>query len=417
MMENGHMKRSLENLLDLAHFDHQRMAFIVGPRQVGKTTLAQALLVKRNSKDLYRSWDDLEWRREFVSAPYEFLDAYRPKRGGAKPLVVLDEIHKYPRWKAYVKGLWDTHKHRVDLLITGSGRLDVYQRGGDSLLGRYHQYRLHPLSVKEVIDHEGTSIDESPETTLASIVNLAAPAPTDARKALGALLRWGGFPEPFLARNERRHRLWLRERRTLIAREDLRDLTHIRMLSHVEELIELLVLRAGGVLSYTSLREDLQVATESVRQWTDCLQRLYFLYLIRPFAGRMARSLRKEPKLYLWDWSEITDKGVRFENLIASHLLKWCHFTQDWGLPPLELYYLRDREKREVDFLLTLDRKPWALIEAKLSEKSPAPAMKYFAERLKVKHQIQVVLNCERPGLAGDVHVIDAANFLRTLPV
>jgi predicted AAA+ superfamily ATPase len=417
MMENSHMKRSLETFLDLAHFPHRKIAFVVGPRQVGKTTLAQAMLARRKSKDLYRSWDDLGWRREFVSAPYRFLDAFRQKGAWERPLVVLDEIHKYPRWKIYVKGLWDTRKDRVDLMVTGSGRLDVYQRGGDSLLGRYHQYRLHPLSVKEIIDPEGSSLEETPEATMRSLLELAESAPSEARKALKTLLRWGGFPEPFLARNERQHRLWLRERRTLIVKEDLRDLTRIRMLSHVEELVELLVLRAGGVLSYNALHEDLQVAVESVRQWTNHLQRLYFLYLIRPFAGKIARSLRKEPKLYLWDWSEIADEGARFKNLIASHLLKWCHFTQDFGLTPIELHYVRDREKREVDFLLTLERKPWALIEVKLSNTSPVPAMSYFAERLKAPHKIQVVLECDRPGMAGDVHVIDAANFLRTLPV
>jgi len=411
------MKRALENLLDLGHFPHRRIAFVVGPRQVGKTTLAQALLAKRKSKDLYRSWDDLEWRREFVSVPYGFVDAYRPRSGEIRPLVVLDEIHKYPRWKTYIKGLWDTRKERVDLLVTGSGRLDIYQRGGDSLLGRYHQYRMHPLSVKEIVDPDSSSLEENPEMTMRSLLKLAGPAPAEARRALEGLLRWGGFPEPFLERNERQHRLWLRERRTLIVKEDLRDLTRIRMLSQVEELMELVVLRAGGVLSYNALREDLQVAVESVRQWTNHLQRLYFMYLIRPFAGNIARSLRKEPKLYLWDWSEITDRGARFENLMAGHLLKWCHFTQDWGLPPIDLHYLRDREKREVDFLLTLDRRPWALIEVKISDRSPTPAMSYFAERLKAPLKIQVVLECERPGMAGDVHVVDAANFLRTMPV
>jgi len=411
------MKRSLESLLDLEHFPHRRIAFVVGPRQVGKTTLARALLIKRKSKDLYRSWDDLQWRREFVSAPYSFLDAYRPKREGVRPLVVLDEIHKYPRWKTYVKGFWDTRRDRMDLLVTGSGRLDVFQRGGDSLLGRYHQYRLHPLSVREVLDPRCPSLEESPESSMANLLKLAGPAPRSARKVLGDLLRWGGFPEPFLEKGERQHRLWLRERRTLIVREDLRDLTRIRMLSHVEELIELLVGRAGGVLSYNALHEDLQVAVESVRQWTEYLQRLYFLYLIRPFAGSIARSLRKEPKLYLWDWSEVAEDGARFENLVASHLLKWCHFTQDWGLPPLELHYVRDKEKREVDFLLTRNKRPWVLIEAKLSDKKPTPAMKYFADRLKVDHRLQIVLECERPGMAGDIHVIDAANFLRVLPV
>lgn len=411
------MDRALAHLLEKGHFPHRRMAFLTGPRQVGKTTLARTLLEQRESADLYRTWDDLQWRREFVRAPYAFLDDYRPKIAGGRPLVVLDEIHKYPRWKNYLKGLWDTRRERVDLLVTGSGRLDVYQKGGDSLLGRYRQYRMHPLSVREVLDPAGSTFDETPERTLAGLRALSGPAPQQARSALRKLLRWGGFPEPFLEENVRQHRLWLRERRNLIVREDLRDLTRIRMLSHVEELVELLVLRAGGVLSYNALRMDLQVAVESVRLWVGFLQRLYFLFLVRPFAGKLARALRKEPKLYLWDWSEIEDAGARFENLIAAHLLKWCHFTQDWGLPPLELFYLRDKEKREVDFLLTLDRKPWILIEAKLSRVAPAAGLKYFAAKLRTPHMLQVVLEGDRPGNAGDVAVIDAANFLRALPV
>jgi predicted AAA+ superfamily ATPase len=411
------MKRTLEKLLETGHFPGRRIAFVVGPRQVGKTTLARELLARRGSEDLYRNWDDIKWRREFVRSPYAFLDEYRTKTPGTRPLAVLDEIHRHPKWKLYVKGLWDTRKDRIDLLVTGSGRLDVFQRGGDSLLGRYHQYRLHPLSVREIVDPEGTSLEESHESTLESIIGISEPASNDAHLALKDLLRWGGFPEPFQEKNERRHRLWLRERRGLIVREDLRDLTRVQMLSQVEELVELLVMRAGGVLSYNSIREDLQVATESVRTWAGYLQRLYFIYLVRPFAGKLARSLRKEPKLYLWDWSEIADEGARFENLVASHLLKWCHYSQDWGHPPLELHYLRDKEKHEVDFLITLDRKPWILVEAKLSDKSPAPSLKYFADRLKTRHKFQVVLNCERPGMAGDVHVIDAANFLKTLPV
>jgi len=271
------------------------------------------------------------------AAPYGFVDAYRPKSAGKRPLVVLDEIHKYPRWKTYVKGLWDTRKERADLLVTGSARLDVYQRGGDSLLGRYHQYRLHPLSVREITDPDKSSSAETPEKTMKSLLKRAGPAPAEARRALKGLLRWGGFPEPFLERSERQHRLWLRERRNLIVKEDLRDLTHIQMLSHVEELIELLVLRAGGVLSYNALREELQVAVESVRQWTNHLQRLYFLYLIRPFVGNIARSLRKEPKLYLWDWSEVEESGARFENLVAGHLLK-CATSRRIGVFRLSIF-------------------------------------------------------------------------------
>ncbi|OGQ89653.1 MAG: hypothetical protein A2289_06025 [Deltaproteobacteria bacterium RIFOXYA12_FULL_58_15] len=411
------MDRTCEHLLSEHHFVDERMAFLVGPRQVGKTTVARLLLDKRRCPDLYRSWDDLEWRRAFVKQPYAFIDEYRPRLDKVKPLVVLDEIHKHPRWKRYIKGLWDTRKERVDLLVTGSGRLDVYQRGGDSMLGRYHQYRLHPLSVHEVLEPKGTVLNDKPEATLETLFNLSGEPPRQSREAVQALLRWGGFPEPFLKQNTRQHRLWLRERRDLIVREDLRDISRIQLLSHVEELVELIALRAGHELSYNALREDLQVALDSVRLWVGYLQRLHYLFIVRPFTGKIARALRREPKLYLWDWSEIEDPGARFENLVASHLLKWCHFTQDWGLTPLELHYLRDKEKREVDFLITRDKKPWLLVEAKLSDTQPSPALMHFAERLGDVRKIQVVLNCPAPGVAGGVLVLDSASFLGALPV
>jgi len=410
------MDRALQHLLTKHHFDSQRMAFLVGPRQVGKTTVARRLLTARGCEDLYRSWDDLEWRRAFVKHPYAFIDDYRPRASTNKPLVVLDEIHKYPQWKRYIKGLWDTHQDQLDLLVTGSGRLDVYQRGGDSLLGRYHQYRLHPLSVREIVEPRTTLLQDAPDATLTSLADLAGPPTNEAKQATDELLRWGGFPEPFSKQQTRQHRLWLKERRDLIVREDLRDISRVQLLSHVEELMELITLRAGHQLSYNALREELQVALDSVRLWVGYLQRLYFVFLVRPFAGRLARAIRREPKLYLWDWSEIQDPGARFENLVASHLLKWCHFTQDWGLEPLDLHYLRDKEKREVDFLITRNRKPWVLIEAKVSDTKPSPALQHFGERLSVAAKIQVVQNCAGPGLAGNTLVLDAASFLGALP-
>jgi predicted AAA+ superfamily ATPase len=417
IIDNSRMERSLKHLLVKEHFPHGRIAFVVGPRQVGKTTLARELLAARGSADLYRNWDDLDWRRALVRDPYGFVDAYRPKRRSGKPLVVLDEIHKYPRWKRYLKGLWDTRNDRVDVMVTGSGRLDVYQRGGDSLLGRYHQYRLHPLTVREVIDPASPNSRYRIEDTLAALIKAVGPPAGKSRDAFRQLHLWGGFPEPFSRQNERQLRLWHRERRNLIVREDLRDLTRIQLLSHVEELVEMLVLRAGSLVSYNSLREDLQVALDSVRLWTAHLIRLYFVFFVRPYSGKLPRALRKEPKAYLWDWSEIPGEGARFENMVASHLLKWCHFTQDWGYTPLELHYVRDREKREVDFLLTRDGKPWVLVEVKISDTDPGPHMRFFAARLGVKHAFLVVRDLKEPGTAGDVHVLDAASFLGALPV
>jgi predicted AAA+ superfamily ATPase len=409
--------RSLQNLLLRDHFSQEKMAFIVGPRQVGKTTLVKALQRQRRSEDLYRNWDDLEWRRAFTSQPYEFIDAFRSKVSDNRPLVVLDEIHKFPGWKRYLKGLWDTRHERVDIAVTGSGRLDIYQKGGDSLLGRYHQYRLHPLSVTELTDVTSPTKDYEVEETVSRLLSASGKPTTEVQEAFSTLVHWGGFPEPFVKQNPRLLRLWHRERRELIVREDLRDLSRIQLLSHVEELMELLITRSAGLLSYNALREDLQVALDSVRLWIGYLRRLYFIYLIRPYAGNIARALKREPKLYLWDWSEIEEPGRRFENLVASHLLKWCHFTQDWGYTPLDLWFVRDKEKREIDFLITKTKKPWLLIEAKLSNTDPGPNLDFFAQRLGVDHKFVIVADLAQPGSTKDVRVIDAPTFLRSLPV
>lgn len=390
---------------------------MVGPRQVGKTTLAEQLLKERKSQDLYRNWDDLEWRRAISTKPYGFVDEYRALQRSRKPLVVLDEIHKFPRWKRYIKGLWDTRRTHIDLLVTGSGRLDVFQRGGDSLLGRYHQYRLHPLTVREVIDPKGPPKGYRSAETLQNLFASEGPPHPQTIKAFQNLLKWGGFPEPFLKKDARYWRRWQRERRQLLLREDLRDISRIQLISHVEQLVELLVTKAGGVLSYNSLREDLQVALDSVRLWVGYLTRLYFLYLVRPYARRVIRAIKREPKLYLWDWSEISEAGTRFENMIASHLLKWCHFTEDWGHEPLELHFVRDKEKREVDFLVTKKRLPWLLIETKWGRTGPTPALHTFARQLGVKHKLLVVAELKQPGMTGDVHVIDGATFCAHLPV
>ena len=411
------LERSLEKLLIKSHFQSEKMAFVVGPRQVGKTTLARRLLEIRGTPGLYFNWDDLAFRRQVALDPYGFSNQPVTLPPFGKPLIVFDEIHKFPRWKSYLKGFWDTRKDTFDVLVTGSGRLDIYQKGGDSLLGRYRQYRLHPLSVREITAPEVDPAVADPEATVASLLAARDEAPQAARDAFAALFRWGGFPEMFVKRDLPALRLWHGERKRLIVREDLRDMTRIQLISHVEELVELLAARAGGVLSYNALREDLQVALDSVRNWVEALTRLYYVHLVRPYAKRVARAIRREPKLYLWDWSEVADDGHRFENMTANHLLKWCDFTRDFGLEPLGLHYIRDKERREVDFLITKGGAPWMLVEAKLGAGAPDPAMRYFAERLSVRHKFVVCAELDRPATAGDIRILDAASFFAALPV
>jgi predicted AAA+ superfamily ATPase len=360
----------------------RRMAFIAGPRQVGKTTLARSLIGGGGS---YFTWDLDRDRRRILRADGPFWPA---PPGPGRPRVVLDEIHKYPRWKRLLKGLYDVHRDGVDLIVTGSGRLDVYQKGGDSLLGRYHLHRLHPFTVGEFLAGGGQTVP-----TPAGVDEiLAAPGPVaGAAEALERVERFTGFPEPLFAGRIERLTRWRRMRRALVIREDLRDLTRIRELGLIDLLVELLPERVGSPLSVNALREDLGVAFETAKAWLATLARLYFLFEIRPFAGKLARTLRREAKVYLFDPTEIEDRGARFENLIALHLLKLVDDWNDRGLGDFTLWYVRDKERREVDFLVTNRRRPYLLAETTITTDAPSAALRYFRDRLRPRHAIQVV--------------------------
>ena len=383
------------------------MAFVSGPRQAGKTTLVRHLLELTAQAGNYFNWDVESHRKAILRHPEGFWDA----AGATRARIALDEIHKYPRWKRFLKGLYDAAGARTDILVTGSGRLDVYQRGGDSLLGRYGLYRLHPFTLGEMLapDRAGA---RSPE----ELWRLAAPGapPPGSAQALAQIERLTGFPEPLFSGSESRLRRWRRARHHLVIREDLRDLTRIRDIGLVEALAALLPERVGSPLSLNALSENLGVAFGSVRTWVEALGRLYYLFEIRPYAGRLARALRREAKVYLFDFSEIADPGARFENLVALHLLKLRDAWNDWGLGDFELHYVRDKEKREVDFLLTESRRPYLLLEAKLSAQDVSPSLLYFQERLKPAYTVQLSREEPRGGTraAPGVLRLGAARFL-----
>lgn len=385
--------RYLAEILEDALTGERRMAFLVGPRQVGKTTLARHLLKGTGCDDLYFNWDIERHRRALVKDPSGFFRPMLPAGGKTRPRIVLDEIHKYPRWKRFLKGFFDEHTDTVATLVTGSGRLDVYQRGGDSLLGRYDQYRLAPFTLGELLA-DGRQEAPAPDRFVAGL--LAGPPDVRASEALDQIERFSGFPEPLFAARAERFRRWRRTRQSLVLREDLRDLTRIRELGLVESLVMVLPERVGSPLSHNALAVDLGVAFNTVRSWLQALARLYFAFEIRPFAGRLARTLRREAKLYLFDPTSIPDSGPRFENLVALHLRKLTDLWTDLGLGDFDLGYVRDKEKREVDFLLTLDRRPWLLVEAKLSDPTPAGPLRYFAARLRPTFgAVQIVRNLE----------------------
>ncbi len=388
------------------------MAFIAGPRQVGKTTLAQHLLAQVGDQPSYFNWDIESHRRAIIRDPEDFWHRSGKPSSGRKPRIALDEIHKYPRWKRFLKGLYDARGKDVEILVTGSGRLDIYQRGGDSLVGRYHLYHLHPFTLGELLKADRETVLPPTDFWEAVERGEVVPGATDGLNALEALT---GFPEPLFAGRESRLRRWRRSHQTLVIREDLRDLTRIREIGLVETLVTLLPERIGSPLSVNALREDLGVSFMTAKGWLDALGRLYYLFKIRPYAGRLARTLRREEKVYLYDYSVIEDTAAKFENMVALHLQKLCDAWTDWGHGDFDLHYVRDREKREVDFLIMDGRKPHALVEAKLTGDDVDRSLGYFAERLKPLHAVQVVRTPRRFRdilFKGDVLCVSASHFL-----
>jgi predicted AAA+ superfamily ATPase len=371
------------------------MVMVAGPRQVGKTTMARRILNGRPG--IYLSWDNQTDRREIRAARWP----------GGEALVVLDELHKWRGWKRWIKGEYDKHHASTRFLITGSARLDVYRRGGDSLQGRYRHYRLHPFSLSENAARSHAIPSLAPGIEL--------PVRPGSHDALESLMRFSGFPEPFLAQSARTHRRWQHDRLERFFREDVRDLEALRELSKIQELVELLPDRIGSPLSLNAVREDLEVSHRAATHWMDVLERLYWLVRVRPFEGRGVRALRKMPKAYFWDWTEVPERGPRFENLVAMHLLKLCHYLRDADGYDVDLCYLRDRAGREVDFLVTHGRKPWFAVEAKLTESAIDPSLRYFRDRLKIPWVYQVALEGRRDYVENGVRCLPAADLLAAL--
>jgi predicted AAA+ superfamily ATPase len=378
----------------------EKMVFVAGPRQVGKTTMATQIL-ETHKQGVYLSWDRRADRAAIREARWPIGEA----------LVVLDEVHKYRQWKRWIKGEFDTHRGRLRFLVTGSARLDVYRRGGDSLQGRYHHYRLHPLSVAEIMSAGKTSPLPEPGTEIAMPTIGAG----EARDALGAILRFGGFPEPFLRQSARHLRRWQKERLDRFFREDVRDLESVRDMSSLEHLADLITERVASLLSINALREDLEVSHRAVTGWIGILERLYHLYLMRPYDTRRVRSLKKMPKAYLWESGLVDDPGARFENVVALHLLKFCHLLEDAEGHRVALHFLRDTSGREVDFLVTHDRKPWFAVEVKLGSTRIDPSLRYFRDRLQIPWVYQVVLESDQMFVQNGVHCVPAHRFLAAL--
>ena len=352
------------------------MVFVAGPRQVGKTTLARSL---PNAKAGYLNWDVAEHRERILRR--ELPPA---------PLWIFDELHKYRSWRNYLKGLFDNRPAGQQILVTGSGRLDLYRFGGDSLQGRYHLLRLHPLSVAEL--HLRTTA------------------------GLGDLLTLGGFPEPYFGGSELEAHRWSREHRTLLVREELASLERVRDLGNVELLMLRLPDLVGSPLSVNALRKDLQVSHKTVVGWIQALERLYAIFRLAPFGHARIRAVKKEQKHYHVDWTVVPEAGPRFENLVASHLLKWVHYEQDAKGRDLDLRYFRDTDGREVDFVVTEGRAPILLVEAKWADAEIDRGLRYLKARWPHAEAWQVSATGKKDYVSAEgIRVVPAPRLLLQL--
>jgi predicted AAA+ superfamily ATPase len=358
----------------------KKMVFLGGPRQVGKTTLAKTL---GTSDDEYFNWDNDEQRKAILAKRWK----------ASASLIIFDELHKYPHWKSWIKGVWDVKTSSQRFLVTGSARLDVYQKSGDSLVGRYHYWRLHPFTLDEY--PEGFSQKEVYER----------------------LLKVGGFPEPFLSGDEREARRWRRERLRRVLQEDSRDISAVQQLQSLDLFMECLRDRAGSLLALSNVAQDLQISPNTAKQWLKIIERLYLAFPIYPYTKNIPRSIQKPAKIYFYDNADVREEeGVRLENLVATHLLKRLHFIEDYYGYDCQLYYLRDKDGREVDFVTVIDRKIDELIEVKLSDESPTTSLKYYQSKLNPRRAVQLVGSLTRSFDANGIHVTSPLEYFSKGP-
>ncbi|MBF0361032.1 MAG: ATP-binding protein [Oligoflexia bacterium] len=368
-----YLKINIENDLN------KKAILLSGARQVGKSTFAKSLMTK---KSLYLNWDISKHRTIIRNISWD----------KDHDLVVLDELHKMPKWKNYLKGIIDEYCNRPRLLITGSARLDIFRKSGDALTGRQYLYHLHPIDVTEA-------------KTFTPKLN--------AYDRMMRLLAYGGFPEAYL--NPADADRLRNDRFDLIIREDLRDLSKVNSITAIQNLIDILRDRGCGTLSYSSLAEDLHVSAPTVKEWINLLQKLCLIFVIHPYTGSLSRSLKKEAKFYFYDCAatyEKGDGGICFENLVASTLIKFCDYKKDTEGKKFELRYFKDKEKREVDFVVTLNNRPYWLIECKTSDDNLSPSLNYLNQKLKSNNAFQLVRDISKNKEISGIKIVNAANWL-----
>lgn len=353
------------------------MVFLAGPRQAGKTTLAK-IIARSFTNNLYFNWDVPDHKTRFFHNRTFFEGLER--KDASMPFIIFDEIHKYKDWKNYLKGVYDQFHESFKFLVSGSGRLDMYQKGGDSLAGRYYLFHLWPFTMAELSGNNLTI-----EEFLKDPLRISMEKGKALKEIWHSMSTLSGFPEPYVSAKETTYRRWSNTYSHQIIREDIRDIIDIKSVSDIETLYLLLPSKVGSPLSVSSLSSDLRVSYNSVRNWLSVFERFFLVFSISTWTEKITRAIHKEKKVYLWDSPRIKEPSARFENMVAIELWRAVTLWNDMGYGDFSLHFIRNREKEEVDFLVTNSRKPFLLIETKLKDTEPSKSLRIFQNALNVQ--------------------------------
>jgi len=386
----------------------KNLVLISGPRQAGKTTLAKDIAAKE-PVSLYFNYDIPTNKARILQDPAFFEKVDRKK--GALPLIILDEIHKYIDWKNYLKGIYDGYSDEFRFLVSGSGRLDLSRKRGDSLAGRYRHFHLFPFTVGEIFS---SSMGIKGDDILLEIPERRP----EVQEAWDTMFQVSGFPEPFLKGTKLKYQRWAKSYHSQVIRDDIRDEYAVRQVDSMETLYFLLSQCIGSPFSSSNHARTLNISHKTVSSWITVFERFSLIFKLRPYSKRISRSLVKEPKIYFYDYCRVQDAALRLENMIAVELSRAVTLWSDFGLGEYELWYLRNKEKEEVDFLVTKSGKPQFMVEAKLSDTAVSQHLMKFQNVLNIP-AIQLV---NKPGIARKIKngsnkilITSTANWLTCL--
>jgi len=422
MVEKNYIPRSVENYAFDERLTGRHMVFLAGPRQVGKTMLAKAWLEKYLCSPLYFNWDDISTRKAYL-ANSRFFESPARSLGVSDPWIVFDEIHKRSQWRDILKGAYDLFAHDFRFLITGSARLDIFRRSGDSLVGRYNLFHMMPFNIAEITRlHLGPWFlqEKDPIKRVKTFEQqITHPITAQISETYGHLYQYGPFPEPFLRQNERFSRKWHQDYFSFVIRQDLKDISKVSELDKIEHLLFLIPSRIMSPLSMANLARELEVAHTTVKSWLEQLKRLYLLFSVEPWAKKISRSLKKEKKWYFLDWYYAPEGAARLENMVATYLFRACLALTDMGYGKYQLFYTRTLEKKEIDFVVALDNQPILALEVKTGDAQLSAALKtrqtWFPSRPTLG--IQVVEKRKiLQKYSKDTWIISAERFLSILP-